>query len=125
MVDIVPTFPKPRPVGTLYVKWVLTASETGKPVNVSKYPDKTVTFTGTFGGAVTFEGTNEERGDPDHTDYANAKFVPITDSLDAAAMSKTADAGEVILQNYKWIRPKAAAGVTSVAINLVCSKRGV
>ena len=126
MPDVAPTYPKPaggvRKQGTKTVRWTLTASQTGKPVSLPDYPDKTVTISGTFGGAVTFEGCNELRGDGDHTDYANAKYVPITDSLDAAAISKTSDAGEVVLQNYLWVRPKAAAGVSSVNIDLVCVK---
>jgi len=125
MADIVPTYPKPRPVNTLYVQWILGANETGLPINVSKWPDKTLDVNGTFGAAVTFEGTNDERGNPANADYAAFVaangFVPITDSLDTAGFSKTANGGDVLLQNYKWIRPKSGA-ITGVRVNLTCSK---
>ncbi len=120
---IVPSYPKPRPCGVKRVLWAgLTAGDTGRPVSFPNYPDKTLTISGTFGGAGTFEGTDEARGDPDHPDHANAVFVPCTDSLDAAAISKTANAGEVILQNYLWLRPAAGVGVSSISFALTCVK---
>lgn len=118
-----PTYPKPRPTGVQYVLWSgLTASDTGLPVSFPKHSDKTVSIFGTFGGAITMEGTDDVRGDPSHADHVNAAWVPLTDSLDAAAISKTANAGEVLLQNYKWIRPKAAAGVSAVSVAMTCRK---
>jgi len=100
----------------------LGSGDTGLPVNVSKYPDKTITVDGTFGAAVTLEGTNDERGDPKHSDHVNAPWVPCTDTLDTGAFSKTANAGETILQNYKWMRPVKAVAAGTVVITLTCNR---
>lgn len=91
----------------------LVANETGDAIEIPEYNDKTVTITGTFGGAVTIEGSN------DGTTYIAAK-----DALSGSNISATANGAFVIKENYKFIRPVAAAGVTGVKIVIV-AKKGV
>jgi len=123
MAVITPTYPKPRPADILYVLWSgLTAGDTGRPVGLAQYSDKNVSIYGTFGGNVTMEGTDDPRGNPDHADHASAVWLPITDTLDVSGISKSANAGEAILQNYAWIRPVAGASVSSVNIAMTCKK---
>lgn len=124
MAVITPTYPKPRPADVMYVLWSnLAAGDTGRPVSFSNYSDKNVTIYGTFGGAVTLEGTDDPRGNPDHASHGSAVWVPVTDTLDVSGISKTANGGEAILQNFAWIRPVAAAGVVAANVALTC-KRG-
>lgn len=122
---ITPTFPRPRPSGVVYVEWKLAAGDTGRPVNLPQYSDKNLTISSANFAttAATFEGTDDPRGNPDHADHANAPWVPATDTLDAGAISKTANATEVILQNFAWIRPKATGGTaTEIKFNLTCTE---
>ena len=119
MAVINPTYPKPRPVGVLYVRWALGSGDTGLPVNVSKYPDKTITVDGTFGAAVTLEGTNDERGDPKHSDHVNAPWVPCTDTLDTGAFSKTAFVPEPADSVLSMSLPRTIVSFIKLAPNTV------
>lgn len=123
---IAPTFPKPRPSDVLYIQWAgLASGDTGRPVSFPQFADKTLTIYGNLAAqAATFEGTDDPRGNPDNPAHASAVWVPCTDSLDGGALSKTANAGEIILQNYAWIRPvMGGVGATGVNFNLTCVKR--
>ena len=89
----------------------LSASETGVAAEYPEYGDKTVAITGTFGGAVTLEGSNN-----------GTAWVGLKDAQSGAAISAIADSIFVIKENTKFIRPVAAAAVGSVSIQVIGRK---
>jgi hypothetical protein len=91
----------------------LVASESGLPVEIPEYNDKTVSITGTFGGAVTIEGSND-----------GTNYVGLKDAITGTAISATSNGIFVIKENARFIRPVAAVGVTGVAVSIV-AKKGV
>lgn len=108
-----PTYLEAKASGTIYVKWTgLDGDDTGKPVFVAKHPDMQVqAYAGTWGSSTfTFEGTLDERGDPDHADHANAIWSTLTDTTETA-ISATSNLGVTqVLQGAMWVRPKTASG---------------
>jgi hypothetical protein len=98
-------------------KWVLNGTSTGVPIRVADLPDKTVQGFGTWGSAtLVWEGTNDERGDPTHADYANAEFGTLTDTTETNLSQTDDTAPQQVLQNPVWIRPKTTGG-TSTTVN--------
>jgi hypothetical protein len=100
--------------GTVIWEWSgLDGDDTGIPVNMLKHPDMSVQFTaGTWGSSTaTLEGTLDERGNPAHSDHANAKWQAITDTTETV-ISFTADSTTLVqcLQGAWWVRPKTAGG---------------
>lgn len=81
----------------------------GAPYASGSRPDKTITVQGTFGGTVTIQGSNE--------------LVPTTwmtlNDPQGNPLTFTAARTELISENTLWIRPVAAAGVTTVDVYLL------
>lgn len=88
---------------SVIITWVLASGDTGAPVGLSDYTDRTVTMTGTFGAAVTLDGSNDK-----------LTWMTQANSADTD-ISKTANAMEAIVTNPVWTRP-AAGGITSVTV---------
>lgn len=103
----------PDATGVITVTWeTLTATNNvGEAVRLPTHMDKTVTATGTFGGAVTLNGSND-----------GANFFVLSDQ-GASDITGTAAYIAVVAENPLWIRPAAAAGVTDVDVILVCAPR--
>lgn len=106
------------------VSWAgLTTDDTGQPWKLSTYSDKTVQIFGDFGGtaSVSMYGSNDPRVVSDPT---NAVWFLLTDPQ-ANAITKTAAAGEQILENPRWIRPVVTLGTTpSITIIIQATKVG-
>lgn len=98
-------------VSTLYGKgslatWTaLTTGDTGKPVSGVGLSDRSVQFTGTFGGAtVVLEGSND-----------GTNWVTLTDPA-GVALSFTSAGLKQVLQITRYTRPNVSGGA-AVAIN--------
>lgn len=109
---------------TQTVTWAgLTTNDTGQPWELSFYSDKTVQIFGNFGGtaSVTIEGSNDPRVT---SDPSNALWFPLTDP-GSNAITKTAAAGEQILENPRWIRPNVTLGTTpAITVIIQATKVG-
>ena len=103
------------------VTWVLANTDTGQPISLHDSSDKTVQIFGTFGsgGSVTMQGSNDPRV---LTDPNNAVWFSLTDPQ-ANAITKTAAAGEAILENPLYIRPNCTAGDGTTALTIILYAR--
>lgn len=118
--------------GAIVITWEgLTGADTGKPVCLPHYPDKSIQFGlgggATHGGATTvLQGTNDLRGDPDHPDHANAKWQTLQDSNESA-ITTTADTLPIqVLQSPLWVRPSQSAGSAGdLDIGMLCLKENI
>jgi len=90
--------------GIFSYSWSLAAGDTGKPVSMAAWPDKTVTITATFGSA-TLRGSNLAA--PDDTNTAH--WFNLTDPQ-GNAITLTANGGELIAENPLWISPITTGG---------------
>ena len=95
--------------GTKTVLWeTLTATNNaGSLVSFPGYDLDSVQIIGTFGGAVTFHGTNDPAG--------AATVVGVKDSA-GTAISATAAAMFGVAGQMRHYQPKAAAGVSDVDV---------
>ena len=99
--------------GYTKVTWIeLTDTDTGDPVNVAQFADKTVQATGTFtgGGLIAMQGSNDgstfgDLRDAGGTDIALADTQPNT-----------------IAENTELIRPSVTAGdgSTDIDVFMIC-----
>lgn len=92
--------------GALIKEWTITGTDTGAPVELFGYGDKTVQFSGTFGAAVSLQGSID-----------GVNYVTLTD-LDGAAISKTAAALVAVREACRFFRVGNAGTVTSVKVSL-------
>ena len=97
------------PGGATVYSWQLASGDVGSPVISPGHSDKCVQLFGTFGAAVTLQGSNEA-GPP-------TNWETLTD-LQGTAIVKTAAALTQITENPYQIRPSAGA-VTSVTVLLL------
>lgn len=96
------------------VTWAgLLNGDTGEPVNLSDFPDRTVQFLGTFGtgGSVTFEGSNNK-----------TNWVALTDPQ-GNAITKTAAGMEFVTETPLWVRPNVTAGDGSTDLTVIMFAR--
>lgn len=105
---------------TKLFSWDMSGVSTGRAINISDFPDKTVQAFGTWGGAtLVWEGTNDERGNPDHADYASAEFAQLSDTTETDFTQTDDSKPQQVLQNPVWVRPKTTGGTgTAVKANL-------
>jgi len=101
------------------VTWTgLLNGDTGAPVAMPEFPDRTVHITGTFGvgGSVTVEGSND-------LETETPTYTAITDPQ-ANALTKTAAAIEAVLEAPYLIRPNVTAGdgTTSLVVKMLCRR---
>ena len=98
-----------QPDNVMVVAWNdITEADTGRGVQMARYPDRTVQVTGDFttSGSVLIEGSN------DGTNYNT-----LTDPT-GATLVFTAAGIKLIVENPLYIRPRATAG-TAVAMDVV------
>lgn len=103
--------------------WAALANgDTGNPIVIPSFGDKTVQVFGTFGsgGSVTLQGSNDPRV---ITDPANAVWFALTDPQ-ANAITKTSAAGEAILENPLYVRPSVTAGDGTTALTIIICAKG-
>lgn len=91
-------------------KWSnMTTGDVGEPILLTKFNDRTVHLTGTFGGAtVTFEGSND-----------GVEYLPMRDVFNAvvsAAEPKLITLTEVPL----YVRPAVSGGTGTSITAIVC-----
>lgn len=118
--------------GVQHITWsALTGADTGRPVNISAFNDKSVQLGagasnangGIWGGSTTIiQGTNDKRGDPQDADHANAAWVTLHDPL-GNNLSFTAAGLKQILENVRWIRPSQSAGAAGNLDIIITAKR--
>ena len=96
--------------------WAAMANgDTGKPISIVDFPDRTVTFTGTFGagGSATLEGSND-----------GVNFFALKDPS-GAVIAKTAAGGCVVVEHPLQIRPHVTAGDgTTAIVCILMARRG-
>lgn len=114
--------------GVTNVQWVLwegvNGTGSGVPIKSPKFSDKTVHFFGTWGGATfVMQGSNDPRANPEHANHASADWITLTDAQGNAISKTTTNAGEVIEENYMWIRPLASGGTGTDMDIAICGKR--
>lgn len=115
MANVSPVYSQPP--GTLNIKSTWTPLTTANPNGVGtrklgNFPDRTVTYEGTFGGVtVALEGSNNS------TDGVDGTWLPMTDPQ-GNAIQKTAAAVESVMEAPEWIRPKTTGGDGTTAITV-------
>jgi hypothetical protein len=98
------------------VVWTgLDLDDSGSPVNLPGFPDRTVTIEGTFsvGGSCTLQGSND-----------NATWHSLTDPQ-GNVITKTAAGIELVTENPKYVRPLVTAGdgSTLIQVRLHCIRK--
>jgi hypothetical protein len=116
---IPPTYPTKAETldyaGVSIVQWTpLANSDSGTPVEMANFSDRSVQVTGTFGAG----GTIVIEGSIDGTNY-----VTLSDPS-STALSKTAAFLEAILEVVRYIRPRVTAGdgTTSLTCTMIFKK---
>lgn len=105
--DVTGSTLKPPPHGTVLVEWLgMAGDDTGEPVQLGNFGDKSVHVSGTIGtSAVTLQGTNEVDGAGVPVNWVGIK------SPDSVAISYTAlPDGDQLLENFRFIRPNVSTG---------------
>lgn len=95
----------------------LADGDTGAPFVCAAYPDKTVQFLGTFGGAVTLEGTM-------NLDLEAAVYATLNDPQGLPCSGVTSARVKNILEHVYALRPVAGAGVADVDVWLALATGG-
>lgn len=94
------------------VTWALTTADpTGVGVEIPEWADRTIQFTGTWGGATAaFQGSNID---------TDGLYGNLSNAAGAAAITKTADGAPIaVIELPRYVRPKlttvgAGASVTA------------
>jgi hypothetical protein len=106
--------------GTFQPKWVFGATGEGEPVRVPQYSDKSFGIWGSWGGGrVTLQGSWDKSNSP-HGD----SWFTLYESDNTTAISVTANAAGVVLENPIWIRAICSVAVSSVEAVLNCTLSG-
>lgn len=103
---------RPIQAGVIRGSWSLGGATKGAWIEIPKYTDKTIQFAGTWDSATAIAvGSDDPRclTDPD-----NADKYTLTDAQ-GNAISKTANAGEVIQENPRFMRVETSGGDQSGA----------
>lgn len=105
-----------QPSGVLYTWTGILNGDDGNYIEATEYGDRTFQIIGTFGvgGSVTMQGSN---------DGTNA--FTLTDPQ-GNAVTKTAAAGETLMETPRYIRPLCTAGDGSTSLTvMVWARRSV
>lgn len=97
-----------QPDNVMLVTWLaITEADTGRAVQMARFPDRTVHVSGDFttSGALVIEGSND-----------GTNYFTLTDPT-GASLSFTAAGMKLIVENPLYIRPRATAG-TAVAMDV-------
>lgn len=99
--------------GTLVTWSGLLNGDTGAPVNLSDFPDRTIHILGTFGagGSVNFVGSNN-----------NNDWIVLTDPQ-GNAITKTAAAMEFVTETPLFVRPHVTAGDGTTNLTVIMFAR--
>lgn len=118
MASITPTYPSSEGTpGVKIVRWALANADDGVGVVTAPFADKTVTITGTFGGAtVVVQGSN------DSTDGTDGTWITLVDPQ-GTGISKTSAAIEAILENPLWIRATSSGGSGSAIVVILVGRQ--
>ena len=114
---------------TVKVTWAsLDDDDSGKAVDLSGYPDKTVQILGTFGGATCkLYGSNDPAVITDRNagtlfGSKTAEWINVVDPQ-GNAISKTAAAVEAVLENTQYYCPVNTGGSgTTLSVIIVASR---
>lgn len=121
------TLPATYQERALKIVWPMAGTSTGVPVRISDYQDKTFQHwdnSASWGGAtLVWQGSNDERANPAHADYASSKWESLTDTTETA-LSFVDDGGGSILQNYEWIRPVTTGGTATAVTATILAVKG-
>ena len=92
----------------------LLNGDDGSPAQLANFPDKTVTFHGTFGtgGSITLQGSND-----------NSNWFALVDPQ-GNAITKTAAGIEAVTENPRYIRPIVTAGDGTTNLRCMLTARG-
>lgn len=104
-----------------YIYWEdLAMGDTGQPLELSGHADKTLQAWGVYGsgGSIVIEGSLDPRV---VTDPNNAVWFTFNDTL-GVSMSRSANFGDVLLPNARWMRPRISGGdgTTLINVGLAC-----
>lgn len=117
MSTITPSYPSPTGFVDLtncrLLLWSMTSADTGSPLMLCDYADKTVAVQGGTWGSATLviEGSND-----------GTNFTTLTDPQ-GNSLSKTADFIETIQENPVYIRVSTSGGTNSVIpVRLICRR---
>lgn len=92
----------------VHVAWTLAQGDDGAPVSYAEFSDRSIAFTGTFGGAsVSLQGSN------DLTSPTN--WFALTD-YQGNSISKSSSALEGVEEPTVWVRPLVTGGDGTTAI---------
>lgn len=102
-------------VPSCLVSWSGMANgDTGQQTELIDYPDRTITFTGTFGvgGSVTVQGSND-----------GSNWFAMTDPQ-GNAITKTSASMEMLSEAPRYIRPIVTAGdgTTAIVAQILCRR---
>jgi len=105
----------PSAISACVITWAgLDSDDSGEPVELVDYPDRTLTITGTFGagGSISLQGSND-----------GTNWFSITDPQ-GNAITKTAAAMELVVETPRYMRPIVTAGdgTTSLTVQLFCRR---
>ncbi len=97
------------------VTWVgLDSDDSGAPVELVDFPDRTVTIEGTFGvgGSCTLQGSND-----------GTNYYALTDPQ-GNAITKTAAGMELVTEVPRFMRPLVTAGdvTTAIQVRVLCRR---
>ena len=103
-------------------KWeALGDGDTGLPIFIADYSDRTVHGFGTFSSQTcTLQGSNDPRADPSDTDHASAVWYTLVDAETNADIAMTDNDLKTILPNPLWVRPSMSSG-GSPSVTIVIS----
>jgi hypothetical protein len=100
------------------VVWTpLTANDVGSAEQLSRFPNKSVSFVGTFGGTVVLEGSDDGA-----TWFTLVGYKPGSTTI--VDVSTTANARFDLVNVPLHVRPNAGSGVSSVTVTLTARSFG-
>lgn len=125
------TFPVPKADGVFIVQWAgLTKNDTGTPVRIPFYTDKSVQI-GTVGGntdagsTTVFQGSNDPLADPDAVGHADALWFTLTDPQGNSISRTNSAIIEQVMESPLWVRPSnTGVGAIVVDIDVVLTCKG-
>jgi hypothetical protein len=112
------TVEKTSDPGTFQPSWLVASADVGEPVRVPAYNDKSYAMWGNWGvaGSISLEGSWDKNSPP-----AAGSWMVLNESDNTTAITNTADAIGVILENPIWIRPNCTVVATSVRVTINCT----
>lgn len=118
MATIAPTITQlpPRDGSTIKVKWVLTGTDDGAPVEFAQWADRSVQIGSTgdtfAAGTVLWEGSNDD----------GLTYFTLTDAQ-TTAITRTTSAIEQVVEITQLARPRASVSVGSITVNVVLRRQ--